>query len=185
MGLDAWAEPQGFEMVGSYTMDMGSIHTFIVAWQHRERPTFFTVYYVFSSQAAKTTTRPTYEFVTTFSRDVSLTTGVTSQTPFFPRPPGDYARTFSGTARDDVWACHHASEDYLVRTAGVRIGPLDCRFEDCFHEALRKQVAFVRRIPLWPLRAPFWYFIRRRRFRNMSIEEQRRAGWIRMPHELV
>ena len=185
MGLDAWAQPLGFEWVGSFTMNAGSMRSFIAGWQHRQQPTFLAVYYITSQQGGKAVTKRSYDFVTEFSPDIGLTTGTTRDAQFFPARPGAYRQSFSGLDPDDVWAWHQASQEYLMRVGGIRMDPPRRGFEDAFHEGIQKQMAFVRSIPLWPLRAPFWYFVNRRRYHNMSVEQQHRARLIRMPHEFV
>jgi hypothetical protein len=67
----------------------------------------------------------------------------------------------------------------------VKLKAEDKEFEQAFTRAIREQVKYIKMLPLWPLRGPCWYFIRRYLWHNKSIEEQHRKGMIKLPNELT
>ena len=46
-----------------------------------------------------------------------------------------------------------------------------------------RRAAFVRTLPFWYVRAPYWFYVRRTLRHNRSIEELHRAGKIVLPND--
>jgi len=170
-----WARASGFEFLGNYLEK--ATGGLIAAWKHRERPTFFCVYIVQWTKA--------YDLVTEFAGGVSLTTGSTRSGGMYPRPPGDYGQNFTGLSLDELWGRHIEAENFLIDTGGADLVWMEVVFEESLVGALRKQMEYVRTIPLWPLRATGWFFLRRRKFHNLSIRQQHERGMIQLPKEFA
>jgi hypothetical protein len=176
-----WAQANEFEYVGSYRTRLGSTQTDIWTWQRSDRPTFFCRYLV----KAKDITKVSHDLVTEFADDIGLTTGDTKDGNFLPRPPGSYSHNFPGTSLDEQWYKHIESENYLMDHGKVQLKAEDVEFEQSITKGIKQHVNYIKTLPLWPLRGPYWYFIRRYVWHNKSIEEQHRKGMIKLPNELT
>jgi len=183
--LTAQAERMGFRPIGCYTIGIKNVSTFIAVWGHQTRPTFFIAYHMAVSTLFATITKRNYDFVTSFSGEVTLTTGTSKQVPFFPPQPNEYSQAFSNLDLDEVWKKHQEGEGYLVRVGRVQATPTYPPFEEFFHEGVRRLTTFVQSLRLGMLRAPYWYLVSRRRWHNKSIEEQHRHGRIKMPDSVI
>jgi len=150
---------------------------FIAAWQLSESPTFFCMYGVRDKYA--------YDFVTYLTPNRTLTTTNSRDGLMLPRRPGRYCQAFENTDFDTLWRRHQVSLAYL-QTAG-RIAPqaMNKSFGDAFTEAIVDQLRYVHSIPLWPVRGLKWYFVNRSKLSNKPIEEQHRAGLIKLPTDLT
>jgi len=178
---DQWARSNNFEFVGNFTMKFGSMDALISTWRQSDRPTFFCQYVIRSGDRA---VKRAYDLVTEFAFDISLTTADTRDGFSFPRPPGSYLQSFSNMGFDDRWYEHIEMENYLIDNGHAQLVQHDKPFEKCIVDAIRKQMNYVRSLTLWPLRAAYWYFIRRRLWYNKSIKTQHENRMIKLPNEL-
>jgi hypothetical protein len=174
-----WAEQNRFQFIGYHVESC--MNSLIVAWQHPSQPTYFCAYVV--SDNARL--RNTYDFVTMFERDVSLTTGSTKDGHMMPPRPGAYVQTFSQVSLDEQWRRHTEAERFLTSRGHVRYRSNLPPFVESITTAIHGQVAHVRSLPFWPFRGVFWFASRRTRWHDLSIQEQHEAGRIRLPHELA
>jgi len=170
-----WARSRGFRYLGSYAMNLPNL-VFIAAWQLAESPNFFCMYGVRNKYA--------YDFVTYLAPDRTLTTGNTRDGLMLPRRPGRYGQAFENTDFDTMLRRHQESLAYMQNAGRIAPRPVTKNFEEAFTGALVDQLAYVRSIPLWPLRGLKWYYVDRSRFINKSIEEQHRARLIQLPGDL-
>jgi hypothetical protein len=171
---DEWAREHGFEHLGCYVLS-ATPGILIAAWRHTSEPTFMAMYYQ--------QLRPFRDLVTMFQPDASLTTGSSADGLLMPRPPTDYSQCFTGLDADRLWERHREAIHFLTTRGRVSLARMPVDFERSFVTAMHDQCAHVRTIPLWPFRAIFWYFGRRRRLRNVSVEEQHQRGWVQLPWE--
>lgn len=171
--LHQWAQEHEFHFVG-YFKETG-FGSLLAGWQFRERPTFFCYYLMKDTRSL--------DFVTVFANEVGLTTGSADGGQLIPRRPGSYCQTFSQLSIDDLWARHVDMENYLIDEGGAELVRLDVSFKEKLAESMREEIGFLRQIRLWPLRAIYWYFTRRKARHNLSIQEQHKRGMIRLPKE--
>jgi len=167
-----WAQQNEFIFVGYYLFQT---NVFIAAWQRQDRPTFFCYYLVQHKTLS--------DMVTIFDDEIGLTTGSRADTHFFPRSDNMYMQSFSRLGFDGFWDRHVATENYLI-DHGADLVEQELDFETCIVQAVRQQMQFVRKIPLWPLRGLWWFLVRRFRWHNLTIRQQHERGWIRLPKEL-
>jgi hypothetical protein len=175
-----WAANNEFKFLGNYSTKNGIMPCLISVWQRPDRPTFFCQY-AFRSQ---TKLKIAYDLVTIFANDIGLTTCSTMDGGSLPSSPGSYKQNFSNMSFDQRWNQHIEMENYLMDMGQAQLIKEDRPFEQIFTEAIRKQMKFIRSIPFWPLRGVYWHFIRRRIWRNKSIETQHERGMIKLPNEL-
>ncbi|MBI2195257.1 MAG: hypothetical protein HYU36_25025 [Planctomycetes bacterium] len=175
---DGWARENGFEPIGRYLMEAGQT-CHIDAWQHMQKPTLFCVYTI--SAPSLPAPRVFSDLVTVFAEERSLTTASTKDAHFFPVRDGIYMQSFPDQTLGELWHRHLDGERYLVGRGLREIPRPDIPFEQHILQAIHKQMAYVRAIPCWPLFASYWFWVRRNRLANLTIEEQHRRGWIRLP----
>lgn len=166
---DEWAKEEGFEWVGGYLIEAGS-RIFIGAWQHAEKSVYFCVYCHAMGEA--------FDLVTYFSEGVTLTTGSTKDSQLLPPPPGEFMQAFPGKTHAELWEKHLLAEAFLASKLNVSPTPEHMPFDQVFTEAAHRQVDHVRSIPLWPVRAVYWFLVRRSRMSGRSIQDQHEAGCI-------
>ena len=80
-----------------------------------------------------------------------------------------------------VWVA--ASEWFLINKGGVQVQASDLSFEQAISMSCINQSAYIRSLPLWPLRAPYWFFIRRRTYHGKTVEQLQREGKIILPND--
>lgn len=172
-----WASNNGFEFVGSYYINVHIMRPGILAWRHMDRPTFFCRYQVGN--------KVSYDLVTEFSNNTSLTTGDTKDGQSLPHRPGVYMQSLSGLDLDGRWARHIESENYLMDQGQAVLEANDTNFEQAIMEAIQLQMKYLRTLSFWPLRGIYWHFVRRYIRHNKTISQQREKGIIRLPNELT
>lgn len=176
-----WAKSNGFEYVGSYRMRAGVANAEIWAWRRTDRPTFLCKYMVRAGNASKTS----YDLMTEFADEVSITTCNTKDGSSMPLVPGAYMQSFSPIDFDGRWQKHIEAENYLMDYGGARLEMNDTPFEQAFIDAIRRQTDYIRTLPLWPVRGMYWFFIRKHLLHNKSLQTQHEKGMIKLPNELV
>lgn len=178
--LRQWAQRNDFKFLGYYNIRVGLHKIFMAAWQRTDRPTIICHYVI---KVQNTVNRAT-DIVTRFADDISLTTADTRGAQFLPKPPKNYAQSFSKVDLNQQWNRHIEMENYLIDVGGAQLVNLDIQFEKDVIEAGRKQTEFTRSIPLWYLRGPYWYFVRRYLWHNKSIEAQHKKRMIKLPNKM-
>ena len=175
-----WAGENDFAFVGNYALTVGVADLSMSIWRRSDRPTFFCSYLVQSGGSRQNS----YDFVTLFEDDIMLTTNNKSDSQMLPQPPGYYSQSFSRVSLDGQWNRHLEMENYLMDTGGAILVQNDKPFEDCFVNAIQRQVEFVQSQSLWPLRSIYWFYIRRHKRHNLSIQDQHDKGLVILPNEL-
>ena len=174
--LDAWMQAEGFELADCCVLNAMQ-RAFIAAWQHTDRMRYACIYQIGPQQA--------YDIVTLFASDMALTTGSAVDGLLLPMPPGEYGQAFPKTSLEELWSRHTQSEAYLVQNGAVVLPAGDRPFADVFLPALRRHAAYVRSLPLWPLRGTYWFFVRRNRLKNLSVEQQVERGLVPLPRDVL
>ena len=187
-GSNEWASKNSFKFVGSFQMNYRNMEINISSWKNVSKPTFFCCYKLRATTYGKYGTthqasQKAVDFITEFTNSTSLTTGSARSGHSFPSTPGSYKQSFSKLSFDDQWCKHLEAENFLIKTGGVKIDTLKKSFESYLTESISKQMKYIRGLFLWPLRAPYWSFIRGFIWHNKSIEKQYRLGMIKLPRE--
>lgn len=169
-----WAQAQGFVVFeGVYTFELG-VAAILAVWRHAEHPSYLVLFLAGKKRQLI--------LVTEFSQHLDLTTGATTDLQLCPQPPGHYVQTFRGLSPTGLLDRHLAAARYITGTGGVRIEPVRGGFEDAFTRGERAQAAYVQTLPAWPLRAPYWFYVRKRLRHNKSIERLHKAGKLLLPN---
>ena len=116
------------------------------------------------------------EFVTSFSETDSLTTTRGTHAFAHPRPPGSHIQGFMNLSLEQLWARHLEGELFLLDQHKIHVAPLSAELADDaarIERALRQQGAYVKAVPLFWLKAPYWFYVKRHRMVNKTIAQQR------------
>ncbi len=138
----------------------------VYVWHNPETHTYLVSYAVMD--------KAWWEFVTLFrgqGDEVSagLTTSSADEALTMPTPPGHFIQAFERLDRDGLLARHQEGIALLQDRMGLRpVNPAKGTREMII-ESIERQIAYVKRIPYWYLKGPYWYFIRRRRLVNKPI----------------
>lgn len=174
----SWAEAANFEYLGVF--EHRPDKNLIYAWKSNIHRCFLASYVLLQGDTRIAAT----DFVTGFQDEFSLTTNNHGDGRAFPKHPATYAQCFANASIDEIWRRHKEAEQYLVGFGGVRAIQQLPDFQPAFQRAIRDQMNYLQSFLLWKLRIPYWYFVYRKRWRNISIEEQHTRGWIKLPNEL-
>ncbi len=177
--LNGWADQHGFAGLGSFECTNGG---FYGVWKHCQHP---TILYLQGVPYPKEGGTFHSEFVTAFNNDVSLSTSMNSAGNLFPKRPGRYVQTFHGADLDELHEHHLSAKAMLMHVGRLSFGHIDLPFEGGMEQGSREALAFIRSIPFWPIRTPYWLFTRPERWNGLTIEQQHRRGWIRLPGEIA
>lgn len=164
---DGWAVEHGFEFLGTYFMNAVA-PLYMAVWRNAESTTFLCLYRM-STQAVTLSVR---EFVTMLPKDHSLTTSSARDAFTLPFRSGSFMQTFPKLSMDQLWERHMEGIMHVVRKTGIQPIMPEVPFVEIFNGSVVGQVAYVRSLSLWPLRALYWYFVKRWVMRNRSIEDQ-------------
>jgi hypothetical protein len=175
-----WADECGFVFTGYFLLKISLVETFVAAWQHLERPTYFCHYIAQTQQESQ----HTFDFTTLFDQNIALATGNGKDTTVLPQSPGVYQQGFRNISLDEQWHLHINAENYLMDKGGANLVERDLDLERDFTEAIREQMVYLQNLSFWPLRSVYWHFIRKGRWRNVTIEQQKDRRWIVLPNEM-
>jgi hypothetical protein len=163
-GVDLlWVEEHGFEPTGAFHITNAAGLADMVAWTKTGESTYLCVQVI-----AKTTT--VIEFVTT-DVEGSLTTTNAKDAQLFPNRPDGWQQQFSIAGASELWILHQEALEYLGQVAGFHPADQTGDLREDFARGMRSACQYVRSIPLWPLRVPYWYAWRRVARRNKSVRQ--------------
>ncbi len=162
----AWAAARGFALRGTFR----PLGVTTCVWVHDSEPTYFCLY----SMRGKTYD----DFVTLLGKDNAVTTGSSNGSLLFPLPAGEWKQAFPGRDLDELWGLHQEAVSFVRGRAGVGFAQDVKDFPESMAYGIRREMDYVRSLPLWPLRWPYWYFVRRRRLLNKTVREQVESGLV-------
>jgi hypothetical protein len=142
------------------------------AWQQSDVSTIQRQYIFMTSP--KSASLKIFEFVTFFGDDTSLTTTASSSAFLFPRPPGSFIQSMKTNDVETLWKYHLEGENFLLNEYGFQTSQItpDLDLEYRLNHWIQRQGKYIRKIPFFWLRAPYWFYIRRFRMRGVSVRAQ-------------
>ena len=166
--LRAWAESHGFEPDCMYDFFGGGGKKRITQsnWVHAEKQI------ALSAVEAPNKGILLLELWSTFEGDITLTTSGSRASLLFPLRPGRYLQALKNNNLDSLLIAHEEAIDYLQAHRNVsELMSANSDYEKML-EGQRKQGTYIESLPLWPLRAPYWYFFRQYYYYNKTIAQQ-------------
>jgi hypothetical protein len=162
-----WLADNNFEPQGVYLAphQIGNPH--FVVWRRAGERSYVCVYIITQNRQH----RAEIDLVTAFELG-GLTTGTTKDSFTIPGRPGHWMQAFPERQVAPLWKLHDDALTFLKQTTGQRASTEVIDFADDFVSNVRAHIAYVRTIPLWFLRIPYWYFVRRNRLFKLPIHEQ-------------
>ncbi len=157
-----WAAAERFEPTGAFALSTVPAVK-IVAWTNAHESTYLCVY-LFGDA------RMEMDFVTVCN-DKSLTTGTTKDGQLLPSRPGSWRQTFSVSNASELWTRHQEAKAYLLGVEDFRPSQGVPDLQDEFARAMRQESTYIRSLPLWQLRTPYWYFVRRSSRHGKSVRQ--------------
>jgi hypothetical protein len=129
--------------------------------------------YIFTTSPISASLK-TFEFVTLFGDDVSLTTTVSVSAFLFPRPPGAFIQSMKTSDIESLWKYHLEGEIFLLNEHGVKKLPVtnDNDIEYLMNEWIQRQGKYICKTPFFWLKAPYWCYVRRYRMEGVSVKMQ-------------
>jgi hypothetical protein len=154
-----WLGAQGYHFLTNFRF--GTID--VAVFQQTNAPRFFNLYF---HQTVS------YDLISRFSEADGLTTATSKSVGMFPRMPGQYKQSFPGASADAALQRHYDAEAWLVQRKGIQWQQVNKSYEQCLVDVMRREMQFVRAIPLWPVRSLYWYAFMRGKMANVSIQQQ-------------
>lgn len=185
-----WAVENKFYYLGEFLLQAGNARTLVAVWRHYHDPTFFSACFAqglqphASNESKVLTQELAFDFTTCLENDYSLTTGSTASANLFPSKQGSYKQTFTISDLEELFRRHQEGVGYLKTVGGARFCTLNKPVEQYILDALHSSTDYVRSLFLWPLRGAYWYFIRRKLWHGLSIQQQHEKRMIKLPNEI-
>jgi hypothetical protein len=161
-----WLATHDFEPQGVFQAKGQAGNPHFVVWRRTAERTYLCIY-VFLDIRPRIET----DLITIFEFG-ELTTGTTKDCIAVPGSTEYWGQSFSVSNVAELWKHHQESLDYLAVRMGRWPSTQDVGFREDLVHSLRGQTAAIRSVPLWFLRLPYWYFVRRFRLHGKSIREQ-------------
>jgi hypothetical protein len=135
----------------------------VVAFQQENAQRIFSVYFH---------KKTSIDIESWFDDANNLTTATSGSIGMFPQRPGAYKQSYPGLTAADAWQRHLAGEAHLMQKFGLTWQPLTQPYQEALLNSIRLQMQFVRAIPLYPIRALYWYAVMRKKMANRSVQQQ-------------
>ena len=170
---DEWALKNGFAWLGAYRF-IGNIagKVTLFVWWVPDLSTFFVKYFAPQGIIA-------YDLVTYFEyrhpkhgTRASVTTTSVSDGLLMPLPPMAYTQAFPSADHDGRFRLHIEAEQFIGRALNTDVLAQDANaFPTLVLDAIHAQADHIRGMPLWPMRA-LWWFLTKGRKANRTIAQQ-------------
>lgn len=165
-GFRQWVEEKGFQLETRFDFYsiLGSDKPLEVsAWLSPERDILLLLY--------RFGDRQWLDLVSSFDDQYALVSSDYHDALILPQPPNVMLQVFVDMAPDALYREHLKARDYLIHKFGVSPDKVDVPVTRLVTDAVRRQVAYIRSLPLWYLRGAGWKLFRGRRYRNRSVIE--------------
>jgi hypothetical protein len=160
---NTWAAANGFELLGTYR----ALGVPTAVWLSKAECTYLCIYSIGAVDIA-----------TDLTGQNDVTTCTNRGALLFPSRPGVWKQVITNRNLDDVLRLHREAVSYLRGRLRIDYAKEMREFPNAMAESMRLQMAHVRSLPLWPLRWPYWYFVRPWKLVNKTIREQLKTGLV-------
>ena len=177
--ISLWAEQNDFHLIGYYTVSYG-MRCFLAVWQSKHKPTDLCMYIVRTPDE----TVIACAFETLFENGFDLTTADTKDAILCPTPPKLYRQSFWGCGLKELYRIHLKSERYLIEAGGAQLKRAPVDFEKEFVRSMKEQNRWQWKHWYWIFFLLYFYFVRRGKWHNKTIQQQHELRMIRLPNEI-
>ena len=112
------------------------------------------------------------EFSSLFDEESSLDTISSKNAHTLPVIPGSYKQTFNTTSIPELYEKHQEALKFVKGHFGKDIIVINDAFKEIAMRALVLQMSYIKTLALWPLRAYYWFLIKRHLMYGKSVEDQ-------------
>lgn len=164
------AADHNYQPVGAYHIRNLIGYPKLIGWKRLNERTYLWINIVFDSQIS-------LEIESIFGK-FKLVTYMTDAGQIMPNVPNSFVQTFSVTSFEDICERHDSALRYLMDITKCRPDDSNLSIDDEFRNSVLRQSTYIRSVPFWFLRMPFWYLTRKKRH-NKSIRELYSEHFIR------
>ena len=165
-GFRQWIDEQGFQLESQFDFYsiLGSDKPLEVStWLSPERDILVLLYRFGDKHGL--------DMASSFDDQYALVSSNYHDALFLPQPPNVMLQVFVDRAPDALYREHIKARDYLVERFGVHPDKVDIPVTQLVATAVKRQMVYIRSLPLWYLRGAWWKLFRGWRYRNKSIIE--------------
>ena len=161
-----WAESHGFvpDMIVDFRGALGGRLMTFAVWRNHALNTRLS-----TRQIRK---KIICHLITDMESGAVLSTCNSREALILPTAPGCFLQAFASVGLDELFRRHQEGLAYLRQSRGIVPIPRMESTDALIRESIRYQIAYVRTLPLWPLRGAWWQFIRQYWLNNKTIAEQ-------------
>ena len=161
-----WLSMCGFEPYSAYRVIQMPGDEGLVVWKKNGERTYLSAYLLTNGEMG-------VDIVTICNTGI-LTTGKSKDSQLLPSAPGNYLQSFTATMAV-IYRRHQEAMEVLARTTHMMPLISDGAFEDDFAAAMHQHSEYIRSLTIWPLRIPWWYFVRRFQRHDKTIMEFKKS----------
>jgi hypothetical protein len=117
------------------------------------------------------------EFAAQFNEETTLTSCGHNFAFMYPRPQGSFIQSKDTKQIEQLWQYHTQGEQFLIERFSIEISQISpIRIEEKLSQWLVNQGTYISKIPFYWVYAPYWFYIKRFKMFNVSIQKQFDAG---------
>ncbi len=156
-----WLNSHEFDPLGVFR-----ISNFDMAvWQRKGERTYLSFYNVFPG-------RRMVDVDSILDDGCRLITGNSWNIHALPMRPGVWMQSIAVKDIAELCRYHDMGVWFLTQSTGARPSRGDMAIEEEIIHSTKSQCAYVKSLPMWLLRLPYWYFVRRFRLSGKTVREQ-------------
>lgn len=162
-----WIEEHNWQYIKSYRLQQ--IH--FSAWRLNRQNTFLLISFIADKQVI--------DFVTVFNDHQTHTTTNSIDAFLFPAKPDCCREGIRSHKLEELYQLHQHSASLVQSHLNIRTSHVELEFLPTLCQNMRQQMQYIKSLPLYPLRALYWFFIQRKKLFGETIEQQSREGKLR------
>lgn len=99
------------------------------------------------------------DFVSLLTNNTGLTTSSSADAMLLPQTPNTYQQAFTRVTMQQQFGLHKQALELLLENTAASLPDQAFDLEQSIILSLQKQMQYIRSLPLWYLRGPYWFFI--------------------------
>ncbi|MCI0335198.1 MAG: hypothetical protein L0228_18470 [Planctomycetes bacterium] len=159
-----WLNALRFQPVGVYAVPNQIAAPQLVVWKLGNERTYLCIYLLAGKPGSA-------DILTNFDEG-GVTTGTKSDALLVPPRPNRWVQAFTVSDVGEQWTHHKEALEFMQKATGQRPSIEEIEFDQEFVGSVRAHIAYVRSLPLWFLRIPYWYVARRFGLFGKTVAQQ-------------